>query len=533
MRGPAQTSDPVIQYLYQLIDAIGEGKLLIPKFQRPLVWRWDRQSELLRSVKDGIPMGAVMVWRTTTDRIVWQTELAGHSLPPPARGLPRDYLLDGLQRLSTLFAALREFLDFGPDPAKPIGYDLEEEAFVESFDAVDQPQVIPLRALSDSIALLRFQRKLNGEHADTWIRRADDLAKAFREYKIPVISIVSDDFEVAVRTFSLINSQGVRMGEADMLHAFTWTPDFELRDQLESQRSELLQPLGWSNIEFETVLKVVKAGADLDLYKESVDQVSGLLKNDQDVLGRAFEQLARAAELLRDRCGILNWDLVPYALQAILLAEAFRVAGHRKVQGVLADWFWITTYGEMFAGLSGYRIGLAVQDLRQTVSDGRLRWSGASPFRVRPIPRTADFRSVRVKAVALRLARQLDESALFSPDHDPFATLSEHGRVAMFPLIPRRFVSRESFSSVGNRFLCHPTEAVELRKRVLSAQMEEHERVGHVISEAALAAARAGSWNEFIALRLEAIEALERTFIDDLLARHPTVSSTQSTSTGS
>jgi hypothetical protein len=274
----------------------------------------------LRSVKDGIPIGAVMVWRTTCD-IAWQAELAGHVLPPPVTGIPRQYLLDGLQRLSTLFAALRDvgFLD---EPTATIGYDLEEEAFVESFDAANQPQIVPLRVLPDSLTLLRFQRKLKGERLDTWIRRADDLAKAFREYKIPVITISSDDFGIAARTFNLINSQGVSMGEADMIHALTWTPEFELRDRLESLRAEMLQPLGWGRIEFETVLKVVKAAADLDLYEESAEQVSDLLKTDRGALERAFEQLARVAELLHDRCGILTWDLVPYALQAIWNARS-------------------------------------------------------------------------------------------------------------------------------------------------------------------------------------------------------------------
>jgi hypothetical protein len=524
MRGPAQTSDPIIQYLYQLIDAIGDGKLLIPRFQRRLIWSWDRQSELLRSVKDGIPMGAVMVWRTTCD-IAWQVELAGHALPPPATGIPRQYLLDGLQRLSTLFAALRD-VELFDEPRAPIGYDLEEEAFVESFDAANQPQVVPLRALPDSLTLLRFQRKLKGERADVWIRRADDLAKAFREYKIPVITIASDDFEVAARTFNLINSQGVRMGEADMIHALTWTPDFELRDRLESLRAELLQPLGWGKIEFETVLKVVKAAADLDLYEESVEQVSALLKTDRGALERAFEHLAHVAELLRDRCGILSWDLVPYALQAILLADAFRVAGRRGVQDVLADWFWITMYGEMFAGLSGYRIGQAIRDLRQTVSDGQLRWSGPSPLRVRPIPRSADFRAVRIKAVAFTLARQIKHAHadMFGGFDDPFATLAEHGRGALFPLIPRRLVTRDNFSSVGNRFLCRPTDAVELRRRMLSAQLDEHDRVAQIVSDEALAAARDGNWNEFVAVRLNEISALEHTFVRDLLSRHPTAS---------
>jgi hypothetical protein len=518
MRGPAQTSEPTIQYLYQLIDFIHEGKLLIPRFQRPLVWDWDRQSELLRSVKDGIPMGAIMVWRTSKARISWQQELAGHTLPSPPEGQPREYLLDGLQRLSTLFAALRGFAKNTDDESRPpIGYDLNEQVFVE--DAKDQPQVVPLHVLPDSLTLLRFQRQLKGADSDKWIERSDELAKAFREYKIPVIPIASDEFDVAARTFNLINSQGVRMGEADMIHALTWTPTFELRDRLESLRSELLQPLGWGDIEFETVLKVVKAEADLDLYEESVEQVSNLLKDDPSSLERAFEHLAQVAMLLRDDCGIQSWSLVPYAHQAILLANAFRTtASTEPPRQLLADWFWITTYGEMFAGLSGYRIGVAIRDLRDSVTDGRMRWSGASGFRVRPVPASADFRAVRMKAIALMLARNIH--AVDPTAHDPFETLAEHGRNAMLALVHRRLLSKANYSSPANRFLCGPQESQLLRQRVLSGQLPPGEQHEHVIPDEATDCARVENWDGFVEARLTALSNLESAFIDQILARH-------------
>jgi Protein of unknown function DUF262 len=521
MRGPAQTSEPIIQYLYQLIDSIREGKLLIPRFQRPLVWKWDRQSELLRSVKDGIPMGAIMVWRTSKERIRWQQELAGHALPAPPAGQPREYLLDGLQRLSTLFAALRGFGDGdGEEPPRPpIGYDLDEQVFVESYDAKAQPQIVPLHVLPDSLSLLRFQRQLKGDLFDQWVERSDELAKAFREYKVPVIPIASDEFEVAARTFNLINSQGFRMGEADMIHALTWTPKFELRDRIESLRSELLQPLGWGDIDFETILKVVKAEADLDLYEESVEKVSKLLKSVPDSLEHAFEHLAHVAKLLRDECGIQSWNLVPYAHQAILLADAFRVVGQRKPPNqLLADWFWITTYGEMFAGLSGYRIGVAIRDLRASIKDGRVRWSGASAFRVRPVPASADFRAVRMKAIALMFARNIREADRSA--RDPFETLAEHGRNAMFPLVHRRLLSKTNYSSPANRFLCPPGVSQELRQRVLSAQLDAHELSEHLIPDEAVAFARDADWDAFVEARLTVVVRFEDDFINDILERH-------------
>lgn len=522
MRGPAQTSEPVVQYLYQLLEALAEGRLLIPRFQRPLVWDWDRQAELLHSVRDGIPMGAVMIWRTSSKRISSLHELAGHTLPDPKPELPAEYLLDGLQRLSTLFAALRgvEHGTRSDEDVRAIGYDLDEQTFVLMQPKVVSEATIPLSEILDSVQLLRFQRALKGPTADLWIERSDALARAFREYKVPVIPIVSEDFEIAARTFNLINSQGVRMGEADMIHALTWSDSFELRDSLESMRADFLQPIGWGGIDFETVLKVVKAEADLDLYEESVEGVSRVLKEDRDALRRAFDRITSVARLLRT-CGIVDWDLVPYELQAVLLTEAFRLKPDFPDDSpLLADWFWMTTYGEMFAGLSGARLAVAVDAIRETASDGALRWSGPNPFRRRPLPAAADFRAVRIKALALMLARLQRDSLI---DDRPFRMLADHGRLALYQLIPRTRVSKSSFSSPANRFLSDPAEAGGLRQRALTGHLDDDFRRRHAISDDAGSAAVQGRWDEFVECRLKSLQDMEEEFVVGIVKRHPEV----------
>lgn len=523
MRGPAQTSEPIIQYLYQLVDAIAEGRLLIPRFQRPLVWRWEQQAELLLSVRDGIPMGAVMIWRTSGEKIKWQEELAGHPLPPPRPETPHEYLLDGLQRLSTLFAALK---GHGPlrseedDDVLAIGYSLSRLEFVR-MQGDDDRSVIPLSVLSNSVMLLRFQRALSGPDTEEWIERSDELAKSFREYKIPVIPIVSDDFEVAARTFNLINSQGTKMGEADMVHALTWSPAFELRERMAELRSELLEPVGWGEIDFETVLKVVKAEAGLNLYYEkSVKQVSDVLKNDPEALDRAVVRLKRVADFLHSECGILDWDLVPYTVQAVLLADAFRAEEAENRLDLLRDWFWLTTYGEMFAGLSGYRLGVAHDTLREDVRDGILRWSGVAAFRLRPLPATSDFRAVRIKALALQLARQ---RAASGRKQYPFELLADHKRAAMVQLVRKNMLRRDSFSSPGNRFLSAPAEVAALRHAILSGTIDDDLKTAHLIPDAAAEAASESRWDDFVTIRLSALTETEKAFVDEIVARHPHV----------
>ncbi|MEX1368793.1 MAG: DUF262 domain-containing protein [Nannocystaceae bacterium] len=321
MRGQADSSEVVVLHLAQLIDRIGDGRLHIPRFQRPLVWDWDKKRELLRSVRDGIPMGSVMIWRTNDERVSVAPSLAGHELPSPQPNLPREYILDGLQRLSTLYVALRgpgranADADAEDDNGADVGYDLQEQDFIE-IDDEPQQGVLPLDVLGSTVALLKAQRRWSGSEAETWVERSDDLARAFREYQIPVVTIVSNDLELATRTFKMVNSQGQPMDEADMVHALVWGQGIEIRDRLQALRDELLGPLGWGELDDETVLRVVKADANIDLYDRSAEAVSQRIREDPTRLDSAVRRLAdpdRRRDRRGRRCqggGTTPWRLV-------------------------------------------------------------------------------------------------------------------------------------------------------------------------------------------------------------------------------
>lgn len=529
MAGPAQTSEPIIVYLYRLVDAIAEGRLCIPRFQRRLVWDWDRQSELLRSVRDGIPMGAIMIWRSNGRALPVVETLYGHKLSPPSADRPREYVLDGFQRLSTLFAALHDpgteanwETDSAADDEEPfwLGYDLETQQFIRtSTTEKAPPQVIPLSVLGDGVRLLRFQRKLTGPHTEEWIDRADELARAFREYKIPQIPIETDDFQTAARTFKLINTRGVLMGEADMVHALTWSEKFEFRERIEVLRQEQLQPLGWGEIDFENILKIIKLRADLDIYEASAEDVSAVLRPDPSRIEDSIRATAVVAHLLADQCGIFAWALVPYSLQIVCMAAVIDESNDAMRASFLRDWFWMTTYGELFAGLSGSRFSIVVQNLRKTLTAQRLEWPGAKPFQVRPLPATADFRSVRTRTLAFQLAWAQRGAGFTIPD--PFRVLAAEKRDALFPLVPRKHVDKAPYASPGNRFLCHPSLIGALREKLLSGAIDDSLAAAHLLSPAAVAAAKAGRWDEFIHERTVEIERAENAFLDELRARHP------------
>src|ERR1700755_2714060 len=93
---------PSVEHLLTVFRRIDARKLVIPAFQRTFVWREAQILDLLESVYSGYPVGSILLWNVESPilRVSVSEEI------PFPRGkiqYPVDFVLDGLQRLSTLY----------------------------------------------------------------------------------------------------------------------------------------------------------------------------------------------------------------------------------------------------------------------------------------------------------------------------------------------------------------------------------------------------------------------------------------------
>ncbi|MGV7197330.1 DUF262 domain-containing protein, partial [Xanthomonas axonopodis] len=51
-------------YFSSLIEDIKQGRIKIPKFQRPYVWDDEQALKLLDSIANSYPIGSILIWRT-------------------------------------------------------------------------------------------------------------------------------------------------------------------------------------------------------------------------------------------------------------------------------------------------------------------------------------------------------------------------------------------------------------------------------------------------------------------------------------
>ncbi len=84
-------TDTVTWTIEDLVMALSDtptkkSKITIPKFQRTLVWKKDQKKAFVDSVKKGFPVGAILLYKSTTD----------------TSGTTIYNLIDGLQRSTSL-----------------------------------------------------------------------------------------------------------------------------------------------------------------------------------------------------------------------------------------------------------------------------------------------------------------------------------------------------------------------------------------------------------------------------------------------
>lgn len=86
----------------KVINQIANGAIRIPSFQRGFVWEPEDVAFFMDSLYKQYPVGAVLLWRTR-EKLHTERQLGRFILPDPIKDYPIDYVLDGQQRLTSIF----------------------------------------------------------------------------------------------------------------------------------------------------------------------------------------------------------------------------------------------------------------------------------------------------------------------------------------------------------------------------------------------------------------------------------------------
>lgn len=127
-------------FIKDLINDVQRGRIRIPSFQRGFVWDSDRVSLFIDSIYKEFPFGSVLIWRT---RNCLRTErnLGPYKLPENDLEYPIDYVLDGQQRITSIFGIFQNYLTAG---------DSENTDWTNLFFELNSKESVPFQYLEDS-----------------------------------------------------------------------------------------------------------------------------------------------------------------------------------------------------------------------------------------------------------------------------------------------------------------------------------------------------------------------------------------------
>ena len=404
-----------VLFLGRLVEHVAEGKIRVPRFQRPFVWKQADLHQLLDSVLHGFPIGSILVWETEDE-----IETTGRVGPvevsvPPVGSV--GYLLDGQQRVSTLVGTLRL-----PEDAKPfkdqvdwrVYCDLEKREFTRFSEEPDEPQYFPVRSLLNTAGFFGACRRIesevkNSSLAQRWLGEADRLANAFRDYQLPVIRIRYANLDSAVTVFARLNRTGRKMAADEMVSALTYRGgEFHLAKKLDEFKDEL-EGQGFASLDRVLLLRSVLAALDRDIYAKDWATLV-VQKEVREELPRAFDSAAKgitAALGFLKNLGVTSDRLLPYGLQLVLLGEFFRLCPQpeESVADLLTRWFWVTSFTGWFGGVNTAQATRALGEVRGLAKGERTGFSVVDlDASAQPFPERFDGRSARVRAYLLYLA---------------------------------------------------------------------------------------------------------------------------------
>ena len=517
---------PEVLFLGRLVDRVAEGKIRVPRFQRPFVWKQADLHQLLDSVLHGFPIGSILVWETedeieTTGRI-GPIEVSS----PPAGSV--GYLLDGQQRVSTLVGTLRlpeDVFPFKDQVDWRVFCDLDKLEFTRvSEDAVD-PQYFPVRSLLNTAgffgACRRIESEVNNSNlAQRWIEEADRLANAFRDYQLPVIHIRHADLDSAVTVFARLNRTGRKMTADEMVSALTYREgEFHLAKKLDEFK-DVLEGQGFGNLDRVLLLRSVLAALGRDIYAKDWATLV-VQKEVREELPKAFDSAANgikgALEFLKN-LGVTSDRLLPYGLQLVLLGEFFRLCPHPKegVADLLTRWFWVTSFTGWFGGVNTAQATRALGEMRALAKGEGIGFSVIDlDARAQPFPERFDGRSARVRAFLLYLASLRPHAIRKQGRLEPGRLLSIRGTRAVGYVSTNSGQLEGLISSPANRMFIDEgqvgqvfSELEQLNDEVLSELLPTHGFASNSIGYL-----RNGDRMGLIKVRLERLIAGEREFM--------------------
>lgn len=435
--------------LKQLLESVDCGALQLPEFQRGWTWDDDRIRNIIASLSQGYPMGALMQLECGGDVKLKYRPFEGTSVKDVSASF---LVLDGQQRLTSLYRSLfsKEVVttvDARKQPLERYYYlDIRkcldpDEDRLDAIVSVPKSKIVTedigrkvvrdLSTLEQELIELCFPANMifdeydwlmpfiehygtQSEEFQLWKEFKSNVLDTMTGYVLPVIKLGKETPREAVcKVFENVNTGGVSLTVFELVTASFATYDFDLRGNWD----DLVRPRIWG--EGLDIVTDVMRGVDATAFLTSMTLYSTFLTKrildkghtsckKKDVLDLKFEDYQSnlddllegfdmAREFLLGERIFRKRDL-PYTTQVIPLAATCAYIGRDKFKlqankNILRQWLWCGIFGEMYGGANETRYANDIEDLVDAIE------GNPSPMRT---VNAAYFQSIRLLGLQTR-----------------------------------------------------------------------------------------------------------------------------------
>jgi len=418
---------PDIIFLEELLEDVADGKYKIPIFQRDFVWKSSQILDLFDSILKGYPIGSLLFWNTKGYKT--KNKVGPYTIKEEDSDDTR-YVLDGFQRISTLFGVLRnpnEHREYDEDILKTFSlyFNIKENSFSYIRNKKDKNIFsILLYKIYDNRELFNFLRELDREdikevEKTNYIDNARNLYTILHRYKLPYVEIKGGDIKSAVEIFSRINSTGTEISKDFMLSALSY--NVETNFLLSESITEFLNSLNIYNFEDlkrDTILNCISNAKGTIYFDVKIEDLldKKILPDLEFFTNSAYIHIEKAVNFLYKKLFVIDVRLLPYPTQLIFISEYFRLNPNPTIEQLnsLEKWFWITTYSNYFTIYSLSQQRSAYQEFCQFAEgnhfDGIYKANSDMVFSTAKYPDKLNFTGVRPKALQLFYLKSIIEN---------------------------------------------------------------------------------------------------------------------------
>ncbi|MFF6011436.1 DUF262 domain-containing protein [Rahnella sp. R3(2024)] len=432
----------------KLIERINGGDIRIPAFQRNYVWEPDQVAFLLDSIYKGYPIGTVFLWRTE-QQLNYEKNLGRYTLPKPKKSYPVNYVLDGQQRITSLFSVFQKELHPNPNDKEWVNiyFDMKADgARQDSYFIPLHPEDIisgrhfDVSTIFDPREFRNATKTLTNIEEDLILK----LQEKFQSYFIPNEVFESNEKADVAIVFERINRAGTPLDAFELLAAWSWSEEFSLIDKFE-ELGVTIEQHGYASLSKnkEMQLKICSAATKGVTTPKAIFEMTG--QSVREEFSEISAGIIGAIDFLTRELNTHSFELLPFPSMLIPLSVFFKSNkkdGHKynAAQGnELKAWFWRTVFSRRYASDVNGKQEKDIAEMLKLKDDPTYKLPGV------PLPVSIDFtdstfnvQSVNTKVLIAMLANCQPKSLLSGASVDLKSALKAANKNEFHHIFPKK-----------------------------------------------------------------------------------------------